>query len=215
MKLIERIVDALGLYDDDEEEILEEEEVVEKKPAKVAKPEPKFEPAPKTPLFSKKEGLFRNKKKVEEEIPALEEAPAPVKVKAEPKAEPAPKKSTGFFARKNAEKSVEPATTGSKTIAMPIADKQVRVVVIEPSSFDDSQKIADYLRGNQPVVVNFENTDNIVTKRMTDFISGTIYALGGSMKKIGRSILVCAPRNVDIDAGISIYNEKGEQPWKK
>lgn len=214
MKLIERIVDALGLYDDDEEEILEEEEVVEKKPAKVAKPEPKFEPAPKTPLFSKKEGLFRNKKKVEEEIPALEEAPAPVKVKAEPKAEPAPKKSTGFFTRKNAEKSVEPAT-GSKTIAMPIADKQVRVVVIEPSSFDDSQKIADYLRGNQPVVVNFENTDNIVTKRMTDFISGTIYALGGSMKKIGRSILVCAPRNVDIDAGISIYNEKGEQPWKK
>ena len=48
-----------------------------------------------------------------------------------------------------------------------------------------------------------------------DFISGTIYALGGSMKKIGRSILVCAPRNVDIDAGVSIYNEKGEQPWKK
>ncbi|MBR5487814.1 MAG: cell division protein SepF, partial [Phascolarctobacterium sp.] len=98
--------------------------------------------------------------------------------------------------------------------AMPIADKQVRVVVIEPTTFDDSQKIADYLRGNQPVVVNFENTDNIVTKRMTDFISGTIYALQGSMKKIGRSILVCAPKNVDIDAGISVYNEKGEQPWK-
>lgn len=215
MKLIERIVDALGLYDDDEEEILEEEEVVEKKPAKVAKPEPKFEPAPKTPLFSKKEGLFRNKKKAaEEELPALQEAPTPVQVKAEPKVDPAPKKSTGFFNRKSAEKPAEPAT-GSKTISMPIADKQVRVVVIEPSNFDDSQKIADYLRSNQPVVVNFENTDNIVTKRMTDFISGTIYALGGSMKKIGRSILVCAPRNVDIDAGVSIYNEKGEQPWKK
>ena len=214
MKLIERIVDALGLYDDDEEEILEAEEVVEKKPAKVAKPEPKFEPAPKTPLFSKKEGLFRNKKKAEEELPALQEAPAPVQVKAEPKVDSAPKKSTGFFNRKSAEKPAEPAT-GSKTISMPIADKQVRVVVIEPSNFDDSQKIADYLRSNQPVVVNFENTDNIVTKRMTDFISGTIYALGGSMKKIGRSILVCAPRNVDIDAGVSIYNEKGEQPWKK
>ena len=126
--------------------------------------------------------------------------------------EEAPKKAAPFFARKNVEKAVEPAA--GKTISMPIADKQVRVVVIEPTTFDDSQKIADYLRGNQPVVVNFENTDNIVTKRMTDFISGTIYALGGSMKKIGRSILVCAPRNVDIDAGISIYNEKGEQPWK-
>ena len=208
MKLIERIVDALGLYDDSEDEILEEEEVVEKKPAKVEKvekPEPKFEPAPKKSLFSRKDGLF-GRKKVEEEV---EE----VAVKEEPVEEETPKKAAPFFARKNVEKAVEPVGNG-KTISMPIADKQVRVVVIEPTTFDDSQKIADYLRGNQPVVVNFENTDNIVTKRMTDFISGTIYALGGSMKKIGRSILVCAPRNVDIDAGISIYNEKGEQPWK-
>lgn len=211
MKLIERIVDALGLYDDSEDEILEEEEVVEKKPAKVEKvekPEPKFEPAPKKSLFSRKDGLF-GRKKAEEEV----EETAPVAVKDEPKEEEAPKKSAPFFARKNVEKVAEPVGNG-KTISMPIADKQVRVVVIEPTTFDDSQKIADYLRGNQPVVVNFENTDNIVTKRMTDFISGTIYALGGSMKKIGRSILVCAPRNVDIDAGISIYNEKGEQPWK-
>ena len=211
MKLIERIVDALGLYDDSEDEILEEEEVVEKKPAKVEKvekPEPKFEPAPKKSLFSRKDGLF-GRKKAEEEV----EETAPVAVKDEPKEEEVPKKSAPFFARKNVEKSAEPVGNG-KTISMPIADKQVRVVVIEPTTFDDSQKIADYLRGNQPVVVNFENTDNIVTKGLTDFISGTIYALGGSMKKIGRSILVCAPRNVDIDAGISIYNEKGEQPWK-
>ena len=213
MKIIERIIDALGLYDDSEDEILEEEEVVEKKPAKiekVEKPEPKFEPAPKKSLFSKKEGLF-GRKKADDEVE--EEASAPIAVKEEPKAEEAPKKASSIFARKNVEKAAEPVNAG-KTIAMPIADKQVRVVVIEPTTFDDSQKIADYLRGNQPVVVNFENTDNIVTKRMTDFISGTIYALQGSMKKIGRSILVCAPKNVDIDAGISVYNEKGEQPWK-
>lgn len=214
MKLIERIVDALGLYDDSEDIL--EEELVEKKPIKeekVEKPEPKFEPAPRRKLFEKKEGLFRSKKEEATEVEALPEAPASVQVRPEPKAEPAPQKSGGIFRRKSAEKPVE--AVGSKTIAMPLADKQVRVVVIEPTNFDDSQKIADYLRGNQPVVVNFENTDNIVTKRMTDFVSGTIYALGGSMKKIGRSILVCAPRNVDIDAGISIYNEKGEQPWKK
>lgn len=211
MKLIERIVDALGLYDDSEEIL--EEEVVEKKPAKEEKPEPKFEPAPKKSLFARKESLFNKKKVEEEEVEALPEVPVPEQVKVEPKTEAASKKG-GIFSRKNVEKPVEPAA-GSKTLAMPIADKQVRVVVLEPTSFDDSQKIADYLRSNQPVVVNFENTDNIVTKRMTDFISGTIYALGGSMKKIGRSILVCAPRNVDIDAGISIYNEKGEQPWKK
>lgn len=56
--------------------------------------------------------------------------------------------------------------------------------MLEPVSFDDSQKIADYLNGSQPVVVNFEATDKVVMKRMTDFISGVVYALGGSMKKL-------------------------------
>ena len=62
MKIIERIVDALGLYDDGEDEILEEEEVVEKKPAKIEKPEPKFEPAPKKSMFKSKEALFHRNK---------------------------------------------------------------------------------------------------------------------------------------------------------
>ena len=134
MKLIERIVDALGLYDDSEDEILEEEEVVEKKPAKVEKvekPEPKFEPAPKKSLFSRKDGLF-GRKKAEEEV---EE----VAVKEEPVEEEAPKKAAPFFARKNVEKAVEPAA--GKTISMPIADKQVRVVVIEPTPIDNPLEI--------------------------------------------------------------------------
>ena len=96
-----------------------------------------------------------------------------------------------------------------------MAQKQVKVVVLEPVSFDDSQKIADYLNGSQPVVVNFEATDKVIMKRMTDFISGVVYALGGSMKKIGHNILVCAPKNVDINADDNIYDERGGQPWKK
>ena len=47
---------------------------------------------------------------------------------------------------------------------MPLAQKQVKVVVLEPANFDDSQKVADYLRNNQPVVVNFEGTEGLVPK---------------------------------------------------
>lgn len=111
-----------------------------------------------------------------------------------------------FFKRKNNEDE-------GKLISLPLTQKQVKVIVLEPTGFDDSQKVADHLRNNQPVVVNFESTDVDIVKRMTDFLSGTIYALNGSMKKIGRNILVCAPQNVDIDAGKTIYNEKGEIPW--
>lgn len=113
-----------------------------------------------------------------------------------------------FFSKK------QPGEDG-KLITLPLTQKQVKVIVLEPTGFDDSQKVADHLRNNQPVVVNFETTDGEVMKRMTDFISGTIYAVNGSMKKIGRNILVCAPQNVDIDAGKSVYDEKGEAPWEK
>ena len=50
-------------------------------------------------------------------------------------------------------------------IAMPHAQKSVSVVVVEPIGFDEVQKMADYLRNNQPVVINFENTDIIFVIR--------------------------------------------------
>ena len=148
-----------------------------------------LEEKPKKSFFSRK--------------PAAEKPAAPVK-QPEPERKP-------LFKQKPAA-APKPA---SKTISIPMAQKQVKVVVLEPVSFDDSQKIADYLNGSQPVVVNFEATDKVIMKRMTDFISGVVYALGGSMKKIGHNILVCAPKNVDINADDNIYDERGGQPWKK
>ena len=50
---------------------------------------------------------------------------------------------------------------------------------------------------------------------MTDFISGTIYAIGGSMKKLSRTILVCAPKNVDIDAEKEEPIERGGHNWER
>ena len=150
-------------------------------------------------------GLY---KEVEEDVVEQEEAlPDPkrnfVRSSEQPREEKSP-----FFSKKQAGED-------GKLISLPLAQKQVKVIVIEPTGFDDSQKVADHLRTNQPVVVNFETTDGEVMKRMTDFISGTVYALNGSMKKIGRNILVCAPQNVDIDAGRTVYNEKGEATWEK
>jgi len=94
------------------------------------------------------------------------------------------------------------------------AQKQIKVMVVEPFSFDDAQHVADHLKNRKPVVVNFENTDKEIAKRMIDFISGTTYALGGAIQKIGNNIFLCAPNNVDIayspqEEGI----EKAFMPW--
>ncbi len=101
-------------------------------------------------------------------------------------------------------------------VNLPTAQKQMKVMVVEPFSFDDAQHVADHLKNRKPVVVNFENCDKEVAKRMIDFISGTTYALAGSIQKIGNNIFLCAPNNVDVT--YSPHEEGSDKeflPWNK
>ncbi|MDD2234968.1 MAG: cell division protein SepF [Desulfitobacteriaceae bacterium] len=82
------------------------------------------------------------------------------------------------------------------------SQKQMRVVVFEPKSFEDSQSIADQLKNRRPVIVNLENADKALAKRVVDFISGTTYALSGNMQKVGNGIFLFVPNNVDISGEI-------------
>lgn len=76
--------------------------------------------------------------------------------------------------------------------------KQMRVVVMEPNSFEEAQNIADQLKARRPVIVNLENAEKMLAKRIVDFISGTTYALNGNMQKVGNGIFLFVPNNVDI-----------------
>jgi len=78
------------------------------------------------------------------------------------------------------------------------SQKQMRVVVFEPKSFEDSQNIADQLKNRRPVIINLENAEKVLAKRIVDFISGTTYALNGNMQKVGNGIFLFVPNNVDI-----------------
>lgn len=227
MSLIDKIMNALNLYD--EEEYEEEEEIVEQKPRKTVRPQgsgkadPKRETmfAPKPTAFPRpsvketsQEAPFSFKSESEakpavREQPDLFESSKPKQPEAKPAVREEKKEEStgGFFSKRFGRKGDD--KPGSRTISLPIENRMLNVVVITPASFDDSVKIADYLRTSQPVVVNFEHTDAVVAKRMTDYISGTVYALGGTMKKINRYILICAPKNVDIDAGV-MPNTEGD-----
>jgi cell division inhibitor SepF len=79
-----------------------------------------------------------------------------------------------------------------------VQPKQVKVMIVEPFAFDDAQNVADHLKNRKPVVVNLENTDREVAKRIIDFISGTTYAISGTIQKIGNNIFLCAPNNIDV-----------------
>lgn len=75
---------------------------------------------------------------------------------------------------------------------------QLKVVVIQPTSYNDSQDIADHLKSKKPVVVNLERLEKEDARKMVDFLSGAVYALDGSMQKVANGILLLAPYNVGI-----------------
>lgn len=92
---------------------------------------------------------------------------------------------------------------------------KMKVIVIEPKSFDDAQQVANCLRDKRPVVINFENTLDVDAKRITDFISGTIYALNGEIKKVSNNVFFCAPSNVNISYSEDKKSVSAEMPWLK
>ncbi|MEW6193010.1 MAG: cell division protein SepF [Bacillota bacterium] len=92
--------------------------------------------------------------------------------------------------------------------------RQMRVMITEPHTFDDAQEIADHLKNRRPVVLNLERVETDLARRIVDFVSGAVYALGGSIQKVGGGIFLCAPSNVDI-ASEAKESEKSIFPWMR
>ena len=72
------------------------------------------------------------------------------------------------------------------------------VVLFHAKSFDDAAKAADELRRKKAIILNMENVDKALTRRVVDFLSGTVYALDGSVKKIAQSTYLFCPHNMDV-----------------
>jgi len=72
------------------------------------------------------------------------------------------------------------------------------VVLFRPSSFNDTSKAADDLRNRKAVIVNMENVDKAMARRVVDFLSGCVYAVDGTVKKIAQSAYLFCPHNMDV-----------------
>lgn len=88
----------------------------------------------------------------------------------------------------------EDGTTGNK------------MMLLEPRAYSESQQIADYLKNRNAVVVNLKRVTPDQAKRIVDFLSGTLYAIGGDLQKLGGGIFLCTPNNVNVEGKISDDN---------
>jgi len=78
-----------------------------------------------------------------------------------------------------------------------------KMMLLEPRAYSESQQIADYLKNRSAVVVNLKRVTPDQAKRIVDFLSGTIYAIGGDLQKLGGGIFLCTPNNVNVEGKIS------------
>ena len=102
------------------------------------------------------------------------------------------------------------ATNGnakSNVVSLQSVQKSSKVVLIEPRAYAEAQEIADHLKNRRAVVVNLQRIQHEQAKRIVDFLSGTVYAIGGDIQQVGTKIFLCTPDNVDVTGSISIDSD--------
>ena len=85
----------------------------------------------------------------------------------------------------------------SKVVAMP-QNQSIRMVISQPTTFDQAEDICDLLKEKQSVIVNLEYVNKDVARRIIDVVSGAVHALDGHIQKVSNSIFLIAPYNYEI-----------------
>ncbi len=95
-------------------------------------------------------------------------------------------------------------------------NNQLKVVIMQPETFDDARDVCDHLKNKKPVVVNVESLNKETAQRVVDFLSGSVYGLDGDIQKVSSGIFLIAPNNVDIMGDYKDeLKSKGAFPWVK
>lgn len=87
-------------------------------------------------------------------------------------------------------------------------DSENKMILLEPRAYSESQQIADYLKNRSAVVVNLKRVTPDQAKRIVDFLSGTLYAIGGDLQKLGPGIFLCTPKNINVQGKMSEEEDK-------
>ena len=122
--------------------------------------------------------------------------------------EPAPRtRRTSPFASSSATATAAPAAPAAAAPAsapsfggsvLNMNSGKQEVVLFHAKTFDDAAKAADELCKRKAVILNMENVDKALTRRVVDFLSGSVYALDGRVKKVAQSTYLFCPHNMDV-----------------
>ena len=84
-----------------------------------------------------------------------------------------------------------------KVVNMP-QTQQVKMVICQPTTFEQSENICTLLKEKKSIIVNLEYVNKDIARRIVDVVSGAVHALDGNLQKVSNSIFLVAPYNYDI-----------------
>lgn len=85
-----------------------------------------------------------------------------------------------------------------KLYSLSNSNKTLKMIIIEPTEFEEVQGIVDHLKNKRAVILNLEETERTIARRIADFIGGAIYALEGTMQRVSGSIFLFTPAHVEV-----------------
>ncbi len=131
--------------------------------------------------------------------------------------EPAPRRRASIFGTEESAPATVAAPAVSETsspfsghvVNMSSGSKQ-EVVLFHAKTFGDATKAADELRAKKAIILNMENVDKALTRRVVDFLSGCVYALDGKVKKIAQSTYLFCPHSMSIVGDLESFQGEVE-----
>ncbi|MEB7787598.1 cell division protein SepF [Staphylococcus equorum] len=134
-----------------------------------------------------------------------------------------PKKQSSRLQQSSGERKYQMNNTSSKNNARNVVnmnnqeqdqfgftEESSKMCLFEPRVFSDTQDIADELKNRRATLVNLQRIDKVSAKRIIDFLSGTVYAIGGDIQRVGSDIFLCTPDNIEVAGSITDHIENME-----
>ena len=94
--------------------------------------------------------------------------------------------------------SITARPRGGSAVRTVAATPNAKPHTVTPTSFNDAQDVGDRFKEGQPVIVNLQDVDSDLKRRLIDFASGLCYALDGKVERVANGVYLLSPANVQV-----------------
>ena len=82
------------------------------------------------------------------------------------------------------------------------------IVLFEPRDFDEAEEIGHHIKSKRACCVNLHRMPSEYRQRIIDFLSGVVYGVDGSIKKVGENVILCSPKNLQVGGDINLNSDE-------